>query len=197
MFSFTYSIVRYHIAGDVPWKDLSFFIFNKAISLSSLLLLVINFTLGPLKNLGISISNRWLKSRRLIGIAGFILAFTHILMSLALFRPTIYPKYFDENGTITAFLGLSLLGGVISFVFLWMYNISFSSNFRKDKDLINFITSRKVLLIAMIFSGFHLLFIGVKGWLNPAGWIAGIPPISLVAFTLFALGYLINLTGRK
>jgi hypothetical protein len=118
-------------------------------------------------------------------------------MSLALFRPSIYPKFFDENGTVTAFMGISLLNGVLAFVFLWMYNISFNSNFRKDKDLIEFITSRNVLLFAMAFSGFHLVFMGVKGWLNPAGWQAGIPPISLVAFAFFAIGFLINLVGRK
>ena len=104
---------------------------------------------------------------------------------------------YDENETITAFLGISLLCGVIAFVFLWIYNISFNSNFRKDKDLIKFITSRSVLLFAMMFSGFHLVFMGVKGWLNPAGWQAGIPPISLIAFTFFAIGFIINLAGRK
>ena len=98
---------------------------------------------------------------------------------------------------ITLMVGLSLLGGVLAFVFLWMYNVSFNSNFRKDKDLLKFITSRKVLLIAMLFSGSHLFFIGINGWLNPAGWHGGMPPISLVGFTFFLVGYLINLAGRK
>jgi len=33
--------------------------------------------------------------------------------------------------------------------------------------------------------------------MNPAGWHGGMPPISLVAFSLFAVGYVINLIGRK
>jgi len=43
----------------------------------------------------------------------------------------------------------------------------------------------------------HLLFMGYKGWMNPAGWHAGIPPISLIAFVAFLIGYMINLIGRK
>lgn len=196
-FALAYSIVRYHLMGGIPWKDLPFFILNKAISLSALILLAINFTLGPLKNLGIGISNRWLKSRRLVGIVGFIQVFIHVFMSFILFRPTIYANYFNEAGSLTLMVGLSMLGGVLAFVFLWMYNVSFNSNFRKDKDLVKFITSRKTLLIAMLFTGAHLFFIGIDGWLNPAGWHGGMPPISLVGFTIFAIGYLMNLSGRK
>ena len=47
--SIGYAILRYHIAGDVPWKDFPFFIFNKGISLAGFLLLTLNFALGPLK----------------------------------------------------------------------------------------------------------------------------------------------------
>ena len=36
-----------------------------------------------------------------------------------------------------------------------------------------------------------------KGWLAPAGWHGGLPPISLVAFAFFAIGYVINLFGRE
>jgi DMSO/TMAO reductase YedYZ heme-binding membrane subunit len=183
--------------GGVPWKDLPFLILNKAISLTAFILLTINFTLGPLKNLGLPISTRWLKSRRLLGIVGFILAVLHVFMSFILFRPSVYPKYFDEAGTLTLNMGLSLLGGVLAFSFLWLYNVSFSTNYRRDKDLIRFITSRKVLLIALLFSGIHLLFMGFEGWLKPEGWHGGMPPISLVGFTFFLVSYLINLAGRK
>ena len=197
LFSLGYAILRYHIAGTTPWKDLAFFIFNKTIALSSLILLVFNFTFGPLKNLGTPIPNSWLRARRLIGIIAFIQVFAHIIMSFMLFNPASYTKFFESNGTMTLYAGLSMLGGVLAFIFLWMYNISFNSNFRKDKDLIEFITSRKVLLIAMLFTGIHLFFMGFKGWLNPAGWTAGIPPISLVASVLFAVGYVINFMGRE
>ncbi len=52
-------------------------------------------------------------------------------------------------------------------------------------------------LLAMLFAAVHLVFMGYEGWLNPAGWNGGLPPISLVAFSFFLVGYLINLFGRK
>ena len=195
--SMGYAIVRYHVLGEVPWKDLPFFILNKGISMSAFILLAFNFTFGPLKNLGAPIPDSWLRSRRIIGIVGFIQVFVHVIMSFMLFNPAVYAKYFEQNGTMTLITGLSMIGGVLAFIFLWIYNVSFNAAFRKDKDLISFITSRKVLLSAMLFSGAHLIFIGYNGWLNPGGWLGGLPPISLVAFTFFFVGYVINLFGRE
>ena len=195
--SMGYAIVRYHVLGEVPWKDLPFFILNKGISMSAFILLAFNFTFGPLKNLGTPIPDSWLRSRRIIGIVGFIQVFVHVIMSFMLFNPAVYAKYFEQNGTMTLITGLSMIGGVLAFIFLWIYNVSFNAAFRKDKDLISFITSRKVLLSAMIFSGSHLIFLGYRGWLNPGGWLGGLPPISLVAFTFFFVGYVINLFGRE
>ena len=195
--SMSYAIIRYHVLGEVPWKDLPFLILNKGISMSALILLAFNFTFGPLKNLGAPIPNSWLRSRRIIGIVAFIQVFVHVIMSFMLFNPAVYAKYFEQNGTMTLVTGLSMIGGVLAFIFLWIYNVSFNAAFRKDKDLISFITSRKVLLSAMLFSGAHLVFMGYNGWLNPGGWLGGLPPISLVAFTFFFVGYAINLFGRE
>ena len=197
IFAMGYATVRYHILGSVPWKDLPFFILNKGISLSAFILLAFNFSFGPLKNLGAPIPNSWLRSRRIVGIIGFILVFVHAIMSFMLFNPIVYPNYFEPDSTMSLITGLSMLGGVLAFIFLWIYNVSFSSEFRKDKDLVSFIKSRKVLLMAMFLAGAHLFFIGYKGWINPAGWLGGLPPISLVAFTFFAIGYVINLLGRE
>lgn len=193
----TYAIIRYHVMGGVPWKDLPLFIVNKLLSMTALVLLAINFTLGPLKNLGVPLSNQWMRSRRLVGIVGFLLVFAHLVISLLIFKPAFFTKFFDEAGTLTLVVGLSMFWGVLAFIFLWMYNVSFNSNFRRDKDLIGFITSRKVLLVAFTFTGLHLFFIGYEGWLKPEGWHGGLPPISLVTFTVFLLGFVINLFGRK
>ncbi len=195
--SLGYAMLRYHILGDVPWDQLPFFILNKGFGLSAFTLLAFNFVFGPLKSLGAPIPNSWLRSRRVMGIMGFIQAFVHVFMSFMLFNPGVYAKFFDANGILTLDAGLSMLGGVLAFIFLWIYNVSFSSNFRQDKDLISFITSRKVLLIAMFLAGSHIFFMGYKGWMVPSGWLAGLPPISLVAFFIFTIGYLINLIGRE
>ena len=191
-----YSVVRYHIAGGVEWKELPFFIMNKALSLNGLILLVITFSIAPLKNLGVRVGDNWMKARKALGMAGFISVFTHMVMSLMLFTPAYYGKFFDDAGRMTLNAQLSMLFGVLAFVVLWFYNMSFYKS-GKDKEINRFIKSRGFLLSVMPLTALHLFFMGYKGWMNPAGWHAGIPPISLVAFTAFVIGYVINITGRK
>ncbi len=192
-----YSVLRYHIAGPVPWKDFPMFILNKGLCLAGFILLTFNFTLGPLNSLGVTVSMGWLNARKALGMTGFLLVLIHALMSFMLFSPASYGKFFAENGSLTLLAGLAMLFGVLAFVFLWGYNLSFQTFLREDTAFIQFITSRKVLLFALVLGGLHLFFMGYEGWLKPAGWHGGLPPISLVAFSFFAVGYLVNLFGRE
>ena len=192
-----YAVLRYHILGPVPWKDFPFYVLNKGISLAAFILLTLNFSLGPLKNLGGKVSEGWLNSRKALGMTGFLLALIHAFISFLSFKPTIYGKFFEENGTLTLMAGLSMLAGVIAFVILWAYNLSFQTYLREDKAFIHFITSRRFLLIAMLFGTLHIFFMGYQGWTKPDTWHGGLPPITLVAFTFWTVGYIINLFGRR
>ncbi len=60
IFRLAYAILRYHIAGPVPWKDFPFFILNKGLSLSAFLLLTCNLSFGPLHSLGDKVPEGWL-----------------------------------------------------------------------------------------------------------------------------------------
>jgi DMSO/TMAO reductase YedYZ heme-binding membrane subunit len=197
IFGLAYAITRYHIVGPVPWKDFPLFILNKGVSLSAFILLACNFGFGPLNNLGVTIPEGWLNARKSIGMTGFLLALVHVLMSFLLFSPSVYGKFFVEDGTLTLLGGLSMLTGVIAFVILWGYNLSFQTFLREDKAFIQFITSRKFLIVALLFGALHVIFMGYEGWLNPGGWHGGLPPVSLVAIVIFAVSYLANLFGRK
>ena len=196
-FSVGYAILRYHIFGPVLWKDFPFFILNKGISLGAFILLTFNFSFGPLNNLGVKVPEGCLNARKALGMSGFLLVLIHALMSFMLFNPNVYGNFFEGDGTLTLLAGLSMLGGVLAFVVLWAYNISFQTHLREDKAFIRFITSRKFLLAAMILGAAHLFFMGYKGWLNPSGWHGGLPPISLVSFAFFVTGYTVNLLGRQ
>ena len=196
-FSTIYAVSRYHIAGPVPWKDFPMLILNKTLSLAAFVLLTMNFGLGPLNYLGVPVSQAWLNARKALGMTGFLLVMLHALMSFLLFGPAAYGKFFMTDGSLTLLAGLSMLFGVLAFVVLWGYNMSFQTFLREDKAFIKFITSRKFMLFALLLGAAHLFFMGYEGWLNPSGWHGGMPPISLVAFSLFAVGYTINLLGRK
>lgn len=197
LLSIGYTILRYHISGPTPWKDLSFYTLNKGFALSGFVLLLFTFSLSPLNNLGIHVPERFLNSRKALGMAGFLLVLIHALVSFLLFKPAIYGKFFHPDGTVTLAAGLSMLGGVLSFVILWVYNLGFQTHLRDDKRFIKFITSRQFILPAMLTSVLHLFFMGYRGWLSPADWQGGLPPISLVSFAFFVAAYVINLLGRK
>jgi len=197
LFSIGYAIVRYHLAGPVPWKDFPFFILNKGISLAAFILVTFNFSFGPLNNIGFKIPVGWLDARKALGMTGFLLALIHVLMSFMLFSPAVYGQFFEPDGTLTLLAGISMLGGVAAFVVLWAYNLSFQTQLREDKTFIRFITSRKFLIWALLLGGVHLVFMGYQGWMAPENWHGGIPPVSLVAISFFVVGYAANFFGRK
>ena len=197
LLAISYAVLRYHVAGPVPWKDFPFFILNKGFSLAAFVLIACNFGFGPLRNLGVPVPDSWLAARKAVGMTGFLLVLIHALMSFLLFKPAVYGNFFAADGTLTLLAGLSMLAGVLAFVVLWAYNLSFQTFLREDKVFISFITSRRFLLVAFLLGGAHLLFMGYEGWLKPGGWHGGLPPISLVAFAVFAIAYIVNMLGRE
>ena len=197
LFAVAYAILRYHIIGSVNWNQLPFFIFNKGICLAAYILLTLNFALGPMSNVGIAVPKGWLNARKSMGMTGFLLVMMHVLMSFLLFNSAMYGKFFEVDGKMTLFAGLSMLGGVLAFVALWAYNMTFQTFLREDKAFIRFITSRRFMLFALTLGAFHLFFMGYEGWLKPGDWHGGLPPISLVAFAFFCVGYVFNLLGRE
>lgn len=192
-----YSVLRYNIIGDVPWKDVPFFILNKGISLAALILLTLNFSLAPLKRMNISLSDQLLNARKSLGVVGFILAFSHLIMSITILNPSYYPSFFYEESTLNTRGGLSLLGGVLSFVFLWIYFLSFKQDLKKQYKIISVITSREVILSVLFFIGIHLFCFSYPGWLTFNKWPGGLPPISLISFVILLMTFVINLVGRK
>ncbi len=197
LLSASYAILRYNIVGDVPWKDLPLYVLNKGIAFSSIILLTYSFSLSPLINMGFSVSDKWLDSRKNVGITGFVFAFTHIFMSVSILNPNYYGIFFIDDGTLSLRGGLSLFGGILSFVLLWVYNISFKTILNQDKKIKNTLTYRNFLIYGMLFSGVHLFFMGYTGWTTFYKWQGGLPPVSLISFIVFAFGYLVNIIGKK
>jgi hypothetical protein len=167
-FAIGYAILRYHIVGDVPWKDFPFFILNKGLGFGAFVLLTLNFALGPARHLGLPVSQSWLNARKALGMSGFLFVLMHALTSFMLFSPAVFGKFFGTDGTLTGFAGISMLAGVMGFVVLWGYNLSFQTHLRDDKAFIGFITSRRFLIWALLLGGVHLFFMGYSGWLDPA-----------------------------
>jgi len=197
LLSTLYAVFRYNILGSVPIKDIPLFVFNKGISLSSLVLLTASFSISPLTNLGLKIPSYYVNSRHVYGMIGFILTLIHVFMSLILFNPVMYAKFFLENGSLTFTGGLSILGGILSIAILWFYNWNSQHQLKESKLFNQFTTSRKLILTTLFFVAVHLFFMGYKNWISPSTWQGGLPPISLISFVVFSIGFTINIFGRK
>ena len=197
LLSYCYAIVRYNFFGQVPWKDLPFYILNKAISLSSFIVLTLSFSVKPLENFGIKLSENLIKAKNAFGMSGFLLSLIHVLISFMILNPAVFKKFFLANGTLSFTASLSMLGGVLSFVILWCYNLSLQERIKENKVFGEFISSKGFIVLTYFFVGMHVFFMGYKGWLTPSDWHGGLPPISLISFVIFAMGFVINLFGRK
>ena len=150
-----------------------------------------------MRNFGVSVSERWLKARKALGITGSLIFLFHILMSVLFFRAAAHPQFFVDDGALTLAGGLSMLGGVAAFVALWAYTISFQTFLRKDSAFIGIITSRIFLLFGLSLGAAHLFFMGCAVWLTTGNWHGGLPPVSLIAFVVFVAGFVVNVLGRE
>ncbi len=195
--SFGYAVLRYNIAGEVPWKDIPIYVLNKGISLASFFLLSLSFSLGPLRNLGVTIPDKFMETRKSLGLAGLMLVFVHSILSVSILNPLYYAMFYEENGTLSLQGGLSLLGGALAIVLLWIYHFTFRKNFIKVYPIISTLTSKKLILAIFLLVGCHLFFMGYTGWTTVHKWQAGMPPITLIGFVIFFIGFLLNLIGRR
>jgi len=188
--SLAYAITRYQIFGSVPWKELPFYILNKALSLSAFLILLFALSLRVLQKKGWRIAISLIESRASLAKSGFLLLIVHVFMSFLLFRSSYYGKFFTDDGSLTLYAGLSMLGGILAFVMLW----SIESN--KEKYCL-FLSYKNFLYLLFFLLAIHLFFMGFDGWMNPSKWYGGLPPISLVAFIFLLLAYIVNLSFKE
>ena len=179
--SLIYAIVRYHFAGDVEWRHFPLFILNKATSLAAVVFVSCSYLIGKII--------RWHdhdKALRLVvikfcGLMGFFLAGIHAFFSLGLFSPAYYAKYFDEAGRLNLQGELAISVGVIALFFLMAPAIMTLPMMPKAVGGQRWKRGQRAGYVTLILVVVHLVVLGLKGWLAPRGWPAGIPPISLVA----------------
>ena len=189
LFSLGYAIMRYNIFGSVPWKDLPLYIMNKAISFTAIILFTISYSIKYQNKPGTGITQKSLDRRIIIEITSSLIM-VHVLMSLLLFKPAIFAKFFAADGTISLYAGLSMIAGIMAFALLWGYKLNSLSNKKNKKPLLSL---HIVVNGAMLCTVTHLFFMGYKGWITPDKWNGGMPPISLVAFLIASFGLILKL----
>ncbi len=190
--SLAYAIVRYHIAGDVPWAHFPLFIFNKATSLAAVIFVACSYLVGKIF--------RWHdhdRALRLVvikfcGLMGFFLAGVHAFLSLCLLSPAYYGKYFAVDGKLNVVGEVAMAVGVVAFFFLMSPAIATLPMMPKAIGGKRWKRSQRLGYVTLILVVGHLVVLGWKGWMSPRKWHAGIPPISLVAVTVAMVPLLVK-----
>ena len=194
IFAVVYSILRYNIFGQVPWKDLPFYVMNKALSLTVIVLFSVSSSYKFFNR-----NKEQLKQKHEILVntiepISFLLIIIHVFMSLMLFKPEVFAKFFVENGTISLVGGISMLAGIISFVLLFMNKLNSFLNKKNNATCYFFPVAFNIIIVFIIL---HISFMGFNGWLTPKKWHGGMPPISLLAIAFLFLGLIIKILNNN
>ena len=117
-FSLGYAVLRYHIAGDVPWSDFPLFILNKATSLAAVILVACSYLVGKFIKWHNDDPVIRLVVVKFCGLSGFFLAGMHAFFSLCILRPAYLAKYFDADGRLNFVGEFGMAVGVVALFLL-------------------------------------------------------------------------------
>ncbi len=112
---------------------------------------------------------------------GFFLAAVHAFFAVCLITPAYFAKYFDEVGRLNLQGEVAMSTGVIALFFLLSPAVTTIPTMAKSLGGWRWKRTQRMGYVALILVVGHLVALGLKGWLAPAGWTAGMPPISLLA----------------
>ncbi len=180
-FALTYAVIRYHFAGDVPWRHFPLFILNKAASLAAVIFVACSYLIGKIIRWHDHDGPLRLVVIKFCGLTGFFLAAVHAFFSLALLSPAYYGKYFDGVGRLNLEGEIAISVGVLALFFLLSPAVTTLPMMPKAIGGWRWKRNQRAGYIALTLVVVHLVVLGIRGWLEPQGWNGGIPPVSLVA----------------
>lgn len=125
--------------------------------------------------------NNACKQNTFLGLFGVSLIVFHFLISIIIFGKEYFPNLYMGN-KLNMSGEVSLLFSNFALVLLAFAGIiSFIKIFTKVEIKIKS-TYLQLIKIALVFTCFHLIFMGWKSWFNISEWNGGLPPMTLVAF---------------
>jgi len=180
--SVLYSIVRYHFAGDVEWRQFPVFILNKATSLAAVIFVAASYLVGKIIHWYDDDKRLRLVVIKFCGLMGFSLAGIHAVLALTIWTPAYFAKYFDGAGQLNLQGSLAMAAGVVALFFLTSPAISTLPMMPKALGGKRWKRAQRMGYVSLLLVVVHLVALGLKGWLKPQAWPAGMPSISLLAF---------------
>jgi DMSO/TMAO reductase YedYZ heme-binding membrane subunit len=190
---FSYSVIRYNIIKGTPWSDLPLFVSNKAISLSAVAFIAVSYALGSLAKFWPGTFVPVLHVRKFFGLLGFGLAAIHGLISLLLFTPAYYQKFFLDSGKLNLVGEFSMLFGILAFFVFSLVALSSLPSISKSLAPKQWLQIQRLGYLGLVLVALHVFVMGFKGWINPHDWPGGLLPISLVAAIVIASTLLVKI----
>src|SRR3989344_2259783 len=190
-----YAVIRYNIIKGVPWTDVPLFISNKAIALGAVVFIALSFIIGPMIKFWPGTFIKFQTLRKYFGLLGFGFASIHALISLLIFTPQYYPKFFLETGKLNLTGEISMLFGVVGFFIFLGVAISDIPSIEKSMKYGHWLEIQRTGYLAFFFILLHVSVMGFEGWLTPETWPGKLLPISLIAFIIIALALLARLAA--
>ncbi|MBT3983744.1 MAG: hypothetical protein HOE90_20485 [Bacteriovoracaceae bacterium] len=178
--SLLYAICRYTIQHNEPWYDLPFYLLNKTLGVSSVIIMSLAYIIGPLAKFS-SRYKKYLGHRKYFGIGGFFLGTSHGAMSLLLMSPNNYEVFYNlETGRLNWQGSLSMLFGTLALFHLFFIAIISLPPVMREMHAKQWKNIQKGGIIALLITFLHIAAFGYKSWFNLDKWYGGMPPFSLV-----------------
>jgi DMSO/TMAO reductase YedYZ heme-binding membrane subunit len=193
--SLTYAIVRYHLAGDVPWSHFPLFIVNKATSLAATIFVASSYLIGKLIRWHNHDPRTKLVVIKFCGLMGFSLAMIHAFASFTLLTPAYFAKYFAADGRLNLQGEIAVLAGLIALWALALPAITTLPMMAQAIGGIRWKRSQRMGYVSLIFLLVHLIALGMLGWIAPYEWQWWLPPISLWAAAIAAVPLILKLSS--
>ena len=193
MLALLYAVIRYHVLRDIPLSHLPLFTMNKAIALSSIVLIGLSFSLGPLARFFPRFFARHTPLRKPLGLLGFAAAGFHSLLSLTLLSPANYPKLYEEGGRFSLIGETSLLFGALALVVFSIVAVTSIPSVAERLSPAGWKRAQRLGYLALVFTLVHVAVPSVKGWLDAASYTYGFVSISLIAVLFIILVLLLRL----
>jgi hypothetical protein len=182
--SIIYAVLRYHVFKGVDWRHFPLYTMNKIFSVSGFTLLVLSIAFEPVtRDKDQSVKETRINLER----TGLVMIILHILTSLLLFRPAVYEKFFLPEGTLNMTGEASMLFGALGIAAFLIIHHS-RTPVDPDHAFQNFIPSPVFRISALTISCIHVVIMGFKGWLSPADWPGGLPPLTMLTTIIFLAG---------
>lgn len=172
--TFGYALVRYVVFGPVPPESIPLYVLNKTLAFSALAL----FFLSCLPRTATF-------TARSYGLCGTWLIFAHVLLSLLLFSLRAFESFLSPDGHLVVPIQFAMLFGV------WGATTLAWQHLHPTDRAVGL--ARTLVLTAAVG---HVTCIGFEGWMTPAHWHGGLPPMTLLAACLGLAAVVLRVTPK-